>query len=262
MAAKHLSSSDNPVIKRFRRVAAGHRDEAFLLEGRHLLDEALAASWPLEAILIEEGLWEDWRRRLEAWEGEGKVFVVPRKLVQAAGTTASPEGVLALARRRPASWPALDPGGLYLFLDGVQDPANVGILLRSARAFGLAGAFAGTGTADPFHPTALARSAGAVLRAPTMACSTDSFLEWCSSCGVALFAAEPGGPLPDAGAPVSRPAALAVGNEGRGLSDAVLSGAARRVGIPMAPGWDSLNVAVAGSLLMAVLSGLLMGENP
>ncbi len=261
MAAKHLSSPDNPLIKRFRRVAAGRRESAFLLEGRHLLEEALTVGWPLEAVLLEESLWESWRPRLGAAVGAEKVFVGPRRLIQAAGTVASPEGVVALAERRAEAWPTVERDGLYLFLDGVQDPVNVGILVRSARAFGIAGVFAGAGTADPYHPTVLARSAGAALHLAPVAAPAEAVLEWCAAAGVTALAAEADGAPWGGAVPPGRPALLAVGNEGRGLSEAVLNASAHRVAVSMAAGWESLNVAVAGSLLMAVLSGHL-GQRP
>jgi RNA methyltransferase, TrmH family len=250
MQPELLTSLQNPLLKRFRAAAKSRKAEAFLLEGRHLLQEALNVGWPLEAVLLDADRWDDWAHRLEALSAQRKVFLAPAAVIARVASTASPEGVLALAGRREAVWPEPGPKDLYLFLDAVQDPVNVGILIRSARAFGLAAVFTGSGSADPYHPTVLARSAGAVLHLPVVPCAGETFVEWAQARGVQLVGTNARGtPLSQQPA-LPRPAALVMGNEGRGLSPALTAACHVRYSIPMAEGWDSLNVAVAGALFM------------
>jgi len=250
-----IASPSNPLARRFREVARGHgkAQGLFLLEGRHLLDEALRVGWPLESVLVEESRWLDWKVRLEAAGAE--VTLAPKGLLEKVGTQPAPEGVMALGKRPRAPMPSVRPGGRYLYVDGVQDPVNVGILVRSAVAFGISGIFVGPGTADPFGPTALSRSAGAALHLPPATVGPEALVKWCEAGELLLLAAEEGGrSLPPRLS--GKTVCLAMGNEGHGLSEVVRAAATARVGIPMAPGWDSLNVAAAGSILLAALCGV------
>jgi TrmH family RNA methyltransferase len=254
MQPEILTSLHNPLIKRFKAAARKRQGDVFLLEGRHLLQEALATGWPLETVLLDSGHWDDWAARLEPLAAEGRVVLCPSTIMARVAGAASPEGFLALAARRRHQWPDPGPKDLYLFLDEVQDPVNVGILIRSARAFGLAGVFAGTGTADPFHPTVLARSAGAALHLPLTSCTGEAFIAWAHERGVHLVGTNArGAPLPR-NLDLRGPSALVMGNEGRGLSPALTAACHERYAIPMTPGWDSLNVAVAGALFMYTYS--------
>ncbi len=255
MAPKLLTSPQNPLLKRFRAAARDHRGDVFLLEGRHLIGEAITARWPLESVLVDPVYWNSWRPLLQDAVPESAVYLVPENLLRSLGTVPSPEGVLALARRKEQAWPTPEDGHLYLFLDAVQDPVNTGILIRSARAFGATAVFSGAGSVDAYHPTALSRSAGATLHVPVLSCSPDPVLSWVQEPGVLLVGADSKG-KPAGG--FRRPAcaaAIAVGNEGRGLSIPVRDACAIRLAIPMAHGWDSLNVAVAGGLLLYHFSG-------
>lgn len=254
MPPELLTSLQNPLIKKFRAAAKNSKGESFLLEGRHLLQEALNASWPIESVLLDAAHWGEWAARLEGLSSEGRVFLAPTALVDKVARAASPEGVLVLACRRPQAWPNSGPRDLFLFLDGVQDPVNVGILIRSAKAFGLAAVFAGTGTADPYHPTVLARSAGAALHLPIISCSGEAFIEWAGANGVHLVGTNARGTPLHKHQGLNTPAALVMGNEGRGLSPELTAACPIRYSIPMASGWDSLNVAVAGALFMYTYS--------
>lgn len=250
-----IASPSNPLARRFREVARGHgkAQGLFLLEGRHLLDEALKVRWPLESVLVEESRWFDWKVRLETAGAE--VTLVAKGLLEKLGTQPAPEGVMALGKRPRPGMASVRPGGCYLYMDGVQDPVNVGILVRSAVAFGVTGIFVGPGTADPYGATALSRSAGAALHTPPAAVAAEGLVEWCTREGVVLLAAEEGGTgLP--GGLAGKAVCLALGNEGHGLSEDVVRAADAKVGIPMVPGWNSLNVAAAGSLLLAALCGV------
>jgi TrmH family RNA methyltransferase len=259
MSIRRITSPHNPLVKRLRLLARSREPDAFLVEGRHVLAEALRAGWPIGEVLLAEDQWELWRDRLEPLASEGRVFLAPRKVVRQASALASPEGVVAIAQRRPSPWPSTEEGGLWLYLDAVQDPVNVGMLVRSGAAFGLAGVFCGQGSADPFHPTALSRSAGAAFHLPVVPCSLEEFLGWAGSRRVLLVAANARGEDFREWAPPAAPVVLALGNEGRGLSPPLLEACRVRLSIPMMRGWDSLNVAVAGGLLMQHLARLLGG---
>lgn len=257
MEPRALTSAQNPVAQRFRRITEtgrGRREGVFVLEGRHLLEEALRTGWSIEVLLVDRDLWPRVSRDISARISPTSVYTAPRDLLARLGTVPSPEGYLALCPRRPAPRKPPGPGELHLYLDGVQDPANVGMLIRSARAFGLDGVHCGPSTADPFGPTALSRSAGAALHMNPAQVTEAAFLAWASEGGARILAAEAGGAARPPAGPGGPPRVLAVGNEGRGLSPGLRAAACCSVGIPMSSGWDSLNVAVAGSILMVLLA--------
>jgi len=259
MEPRTLTSAQNPIAQRFRRVArgGGRKDGVFLLEGRHVFEEAKRVGWPLEVVLVDRREWPRWKLALRSLRPEPICYMVPGDLLERLGTAATSQGVLGLGTRMDPEDPVPSRGELYLFLDRVQDPVNVGMLIRSAVAFGAAGVFAGTGTADPYHPTAMARSAGAVLHLPPLPRSHAGFLEWVRRSEVNLIGARAGGAPPAPLGAHAPPAALALGNEGSGLSAELAAACGDTVAIPMREGWDSLNVAVAGSVL---LRDLLRGE--
>ncbi len=255
MDVMDIISPSNQVAKRVRLAAAGRLKDVILIEGRHLLREAIRAGWPLEAVLVRADCWIEWSNLLQSSHRLRQTYRVPEELFRRLSTLASPEGILALGRRPRAPFPSPRDGDVYLYLDAVQDPVNTGILVRSAKAFGLACVFAGEGTCDPFRLTALFRSGGAAFHLPVPACTGDEFLQWAGQNGVALVAAVSGGtPLKGASVPPRTPLALILGNEGRGISPRILDRCNVQVGISMDEGWDSLNVAAAGSILMHAFS--------
>jgi TrmH family RNA methyltransferase len=177
--------------------------------------------------------------------------------------TEAPQGIAALVKPRAATLDDLLHGTpLILLLAGVQDPGNVGALVRTAEALGATGAAAcsaaGIGSANPFGPKALRASAGAALRLPILrGVATPILLAQLRVAGVRVYAASPD--APNALAPWEvdwrAPAALLVGNEGAGLPEELVRSADAAVRIPQAAapegtGLDSLNAAVAGSILL------------
>lgn len=220
--------------------------------------EALASPAEVRWVLVGEtyaGTEKGWEIVSRGRERGTDVQVVSDAEVVRLCTTDAPRPVLATTKTPPPETRPL-VHGRYLVVDGVQTPGNLGALLRSAWAFGLDGAVLGEGTVDPWNSKAIRASAGAVFRIRLLRPpagfppkSADG------SPAPGLYYADP------AGAPVesvareagSSPWQLVVGNEARGVSPRYRE-AGRGVAVPIAPGVDSLNAAVAGSLLMYVLT--------
>lgn len=162
--------------------------------------------------------------------------------------TKSPRGVLVVTAI--PSRTLADAGGKRLVvLDAVQDPGNVGTLIRAADALGASAVVALPGTADPWSPKCVRAAAGAGFRIPVVASTVAALVEWCRSQDVRLLAASVSGePVPRAAG--ARDAALVLGNEGAGVSDAVLAVCEGLVAVPQRAAADSLNVAMAGAILM------------
>jgi len=246
-----------------RRKARGRRRLA-LIEGIRLVEEALSAGLPFRGALISPeldrttrgaSLRADLARRAVPIEG-----IAARTFATLAATD-TPQGVLAIVE--PRDWTLADiPAGrgrALLVLDGVQDPGNVGTLIRTAHALGAGGTVALRGTADVLNPKALRAAMGATFRHPVVSLDDAAFISWAHRAGVTLWAtAADGEPLPRGVVETESagPVAVIVGNEGAGIRPALNAVAAKRVAIPLAAGAESLNVAVAaGILLYEVLRG-------
>jgi TrmH family RNA methyltransferase len=165
-----------------------------------------------------------------------------------------------LAIVEPRHWTVADvptgARGAVLVVDGVQDPGNVGTLIRTADALGGAATILLRGTADPMNPKALRAAMGATFRHPVIALDDAPFIAWARAAGLTLWAAASDGvPLARAlhatgdkgGAELI---AVIVGNEGAGIRPQLNAIAAQRVAIPLAHGAESLNVAVAAGILL------------
>jgi TrmH family RNA methyltransferase len=139
---------------------------------------------------------------------------------------------------------------MILVLAGLQDPGNVGTLLRSAEAFAASGVLLLPGTASPWNPKALRASAGSAFRVPAIAASETEALDLLAKHHVSAIAAVARAGTPIDTAPLAKACALLIGNEGAGLSDSLLAAATHRVTIPMPGNVESLNAAIAGSLLL------------
>ncbi len=247
-----------------RRKARGRRGLA-LIEGVRLVEEALAAGVAFTGAVVAPDLARTARGTALVAELEGHAVAVEevgaRVLAQLADTE-TPQGIIAVIE--PRRWTASDfapgPGAVVLVIDGVQDPGNVGTLIRTAHALGAAGTVVLRGTADPTSPKALRAAMGATFRHPVVSLDDAGFIAWARKYGVTLWAsAADGVPLHRAldrgqgtggAGRVDGPIAVIVGNEGAGIRPQLNAVAAQRVAIPLAQGAESLNVAVAAGILL------------
>lgn len=247
-----------------RRKARGRRGLA-VLEGVRLVEEALAAGLEFKGALVSPDLARTTRGvALVADLGSHAVPVeeVGARTFSALAGTETPQGILAVVA--PRSWTVADvaaaPGGVVLVVDGVQDPGNLGTLIRTAHALGAAATILLRGTADPMNAKALRGAMGATFRLPVVPLDDAPFITWARQRGLVLWAAAVDGvPLAralDASNERKELIAVIVGNEGAGIRPQLNAVAAQRVAIPLARGAESLNVAVAaGILLYEVLRG-------
>ena len=247
-----------------RRKARGRRGLA-VLEGVRLVEEALAAGLEFKGALVSPDLARTTRGQSLVAELASHAVPVEdvgaRTFGQLAGTE-TPQGILAVVA--PRIWTVADvspaPGGAVLIVDGVQDPGNLGTLIRTAHALGAAATVVLRGTADPMNAKALRAAMGATFRHPVVPLDDTPFIAWARQRGLILWAAAVDGvPLDralDATPEREELIAVIVGNEGAGIRPQLNAVSAQRVAIPLAGGAESLNVAVAaGILLYEVLRG-------
>lgn len=163
--------------------------------------------------------------------------------------TVTPRGVLAVGQIPGRGWSDLGEGDLMVF-DAVQDPGNLGTLLRTAEALGVVGALSLPGTVDTWNPKVVRASAGSVFRVPVLSVDWPEARSRLGEREVPVWAADPEGEPVGRELAVPPRVALVLGNEGSGVSQAVLADASRRVAVSVRGRVESLNVAVAGALLM------------
>lgn len=247
-----ISSRQNPVVRRFRAVADG-AGESVLLDGAHLIEEALAASLQIELVAINESTKADVAALAHRAETAGaRVIRVPSKVLAAMSPVRQPSGIVAIAHRRETSLAealARAPQ-MVLMLDQVQDPGNVGAIVRAAEACGATGVIAGHGTADPMGWKALRGSMGSIFRLPVaLRHSLAEAVSAARAMGIAIVAAVPreGVLLPHCD--LRRPVAVLLGGEGGGLPGSLVALATTRLTIPMRPPVESLNVATSAALI-------------
>jgi TrmH family RNA methyltransferase len=249
-----MSGSLLTTIRDLHRRRGRERTGLALAEGVRLLEEALAARVPIRGAAVAPGLEGTPRGTAlkSALERAGvRLEAVSDAELEGLAATEHPQGVVAVLE--PPRWrledimPAAERP--VLVLDGVQDPGNVGTILRTALGLGGAGVVALKGTADLYNSKVLRGSMGALFRLPAVMADTPAYLAWAAGAGVETWVtAADGEPLRRHRA--RAPVALVLGNEGAGVGPALAEAARRRVAIPLAAGVESLNVAVAAGILL------------
>jgi TrmH family RNA methyltransferase len=242
------------LVRDLQRPHGRRRRGLAVAEGVRLVEEALAAGLAFRGALVTASLARTARGTalLEALGAHGVpvVEIAPRTMAQLSGTE-TPQGVLAVLE--PPRWPLETirprPAAPVLVLDGVQDPGNVGALLRTAYALGAAGAVLLPGTADPANAKVLRGAMGATFHLPWAPATDGEFRHWVRDSEAVVWAtAAEGTPLGRRNPPERL--ALVVGNEGAGVRQEVRELAEATVSVPLARGAESLNVAVAAGILL------------
>ena len=253
-----LSTREQKELRALQRRKDREAEGRFVAEGVRVVEDLLASSlgvrWAAVASSIEDG--ERGRALLQALQHAGvPLRRLPDTDFARLAATETPQGVLAVADT--PSWRLDDllspaaPSGVVLVLDAVQDPGNLGTLVRSAEALGAAGVIALPGTVDAWNPKAIRAAMGASFRLPILHVGWAAASAWLRREGFRILAADVGGAAPPAG--VER-AALVMGNEGGGISHPVLADADQVVGIPLRGRAESLNVAAAAAILLHELT--------
>ncbi|MBW4654216.1 MAG: RNA methyltransferase [Kaiparowitsia implicata GSE-PSE-MK54-09C] len=249
-----LTSLQNPLVKRMRklhRARERYKQAAFLLEGTHLLDEATAMGVTLEVVCYTE-LWRD--RHPQLWLQVSslarRLELVSAEVIGAIATTVNPDGVVAIAPRHHQQ-PLPPQVSLGVALETIQDPGNLGTIIRTAAAVGGDGLWLSANSVDLDHPKVLRASAGQWFRMP-MACSEHlhSDLATLQTHGVQVVTTRADAPCCYWDVDFTRPSVIVLGNEGAGLSPDLAAIADVAVHIPQAPAVESLNVAIAAALLL------------
>ncbi|KAA3605020.1 MAG: RNA methyltransferase [Planctomycetota bacterium] len=258
-AVEPVLSPQNPRLKSVRAIRSGRNREDLLLEGLHLLEEALAAGFAPKWVLFDS----DWS---SAEKDKLQALVSPEldcrpcdpRLLREVSDLDSPPGLLAVAPRPSSDWQASVEQAAarkawILVAAGVQDPGNTGAMVRVAAGLGARAFFALKGGASPWHPRALRGASGTTFRLPVADGLTEADLvACCRRNGVHIWATDAGGEDLRR-VRRSEPVVLLLGEEGRGLTPYLEQSCQRKIGIVMDRGVESLNVATAAAVCAFVL---------
>jgi len=249
---KHISSRDNPEYRRLLRLsqsAAERRDSGLtVLDGIHLTQAYLAAFGTAGVeVFVRETALEKPEIQALAGVGGTRTTVLADRLFDAAASVDTPTGVVSIAPVVTLGGAESSEDGLLVLVDGVQDPGNLGSILRSAAAAGAWAAWVSEGSADPWSPKCLRGGMGAQFRLPVR--SRVDLLAAVSNTRHRVLAADSVVGDSVYTADLSGAVAIAIGSEGAGVSEPMLARTDGRIKIPMQPGFDSLNAAAAAAVI-------------
>ena len=246
--AERITSRANPFMVHIRKLASSraHRYETgeYLGDGVKLLEEAVRWKAELTAVVYTPGT------VLPPLEAAVRQVEVPADVMRSISPMEAPQGVLFLARISDLAAPEVLPGRRYLALEGVQDPGNVGTILRTADAYEADGVILLPGCADVYNHKTVRSSMGAVFRLPVWSCSLSQLRELAERSVLPLLGAALREDTVDVREADLREGIILLGSEGKGLSREALSACGQTVRIPMAGRCESLNVAAAAATLL------------
>lgn len=243
---ERITSRTNARVKALRAALTTRKSERIGIEGFHLIREAIASGLQLDTLYLREDL--EYLLEDLPEDAANEVLLLSPDAFQAATETENAQGAAALLAR-PALPYAPRTGDLILIADGLQDPGNLGTLIRSAEAFGASAVALTPGTVDPWNGKCLRAAAGAAFRVPLPRCDSD-FLAALKAVDTQLLAAVAKDGEAAHSTDLKGTIALIIGNEGAGVSEKMLALCDKQITLATTGPTESLNAAVAGSLLL------------
>jgi RNA methyltransferase, TrmH family len=258
MTVIELTSKHNPLFKQIRLIASQSRrapKSIVLVEGVRALEEASKAGCITECALMADDFGKDLREHdlVKQWDAQGaKLYRARKTLIESVSEVQSLQGALALVKAPHQSLESmiLGPNPLILCVCGIQDPGNMGTLIRTALASGVSLICTTKGSVSATNPKVIRASAGAFFHLPLVEnLSPSELMDFLSSHRMKILRADAHGELPYTECSFRFPCAVLLGNEGQGFSAKDWKGS-QSVAIPMARGVESINVAVAGAVIL------------
>ena len=245
---ERITSRQNALCTHLRKLASDGRYRRergeFLCDSPKLLEEALLHGGDLRTVVCAEGT------ALPPLPPGVRQVSVPADVMKSVSPAQTPQGVLSVCGMPDRTLPEKLPGRRYLVLDGVQDPGNVGTILRTADAFGADGLILLPGCADPFSPKTVRATMGACFRLPVWETDLAGLTRALERTDLPLYATALREDTDDVRRADLGRCAVVIGSEGRGVSQAVLDACAGTLKIPMRQRCESLNAAVAASVVL------------
>lgn len=243
-----ITSRQNVLCTHIRKLAASasyrRQQGEFLCDSPKLLEEALLWGGDLHTVVCTEGA------VLPVLPAGVRQVMVPGDVMKTLSPAQTPQGVLSLCGMPRQTLPAKLEGKRYVVLDGVQDPGNVGTILRTADAFSADGLLLVNACADLYNPKTVRATMGAVFRCPVWTCDAEQLRQLLDASGLPLYGAALRSDTLDARTVDYTRCAIAIGSEGRGLSKELLERCDETILIPMRAHCESLNAAIAATVLL------------
>lgn len=252
MPAAQIEKRTDPAVRYIRKVRDGEDHERVFCEGIHLVEELLASHWPVQDVFCLPEMRDEVRRVLaRRGSGETTVRTLAPHVMSFVSDLDTPPGVISIGRKRPPKSLPSKTAPLVLVLSAVQNPQNVGAVLRTAEAAGVSEVWTTRSTADPFRPKALRASSGSAFRIPVISANAlAEVASQLSSRNVALIGAVQDGKVDYDRRDWTRPSALVMGSEGGGFTREETALFAETVRIPMSGAVESLNVGSAAAICL------------
>ena len=245
---ERITSRTNPLMTHIRKLVSSraYRRETgeYIGDGVKLLEEAVRWGAPLTAVVFTEGT------ALPALPKGMRVVEVPGDVMRSISPMEAPQGALFVARIPQETLPEQLNGKRYIALEGVQDPGNVGTILRTADAYEADGVILLSGCADLYNPKTVRSAMGALFRIPAWNCTLAQLRSAAEQAQLPMLGAALREDTVDARQADLRNAVMMIGSEGKGLSSEALAACDRTIRIPMGARCESLNAAIAAATLL------------
>ncbi len=251
-----VSGRHNPLLKDLRGVYAKGvltEEGCYAIEGVRLMEEAIRSGTKFRAVFFSDSAAGVMERLMSQIGRKVEALLVPSKLFKEVVTSETPQGVAALVYAKESSLEKVllgDPSPMLVMAAGLQDPGNLGTILRSAEAFGAGGVLLGEGTVSLYNPKTVRATAGSIFRMPAIPTKLADAIPQLREHGVRLFATSSHKGTPLHQAQLSGPVSFFIGNEGAGLPRELEQQMDELVTIPQAATVESLNAGVAASIIL------------
>lgn len=245
---EYITSRRNPLLEHIRKLDGAsyrRRTGAFLCDSPKLVDEALRHGVTVECVVAAEGT-----AFPEGLPGTVRRVTVPGDVMHSISPLPTPQGVLAVCALPALTVPDTLPAGRYVVLDGVQDPGNVGTILRTLDAFDFDGLLLLEGCADPWSVKTVRSSMGAVFRRPVWCMKAEELPGLLARSGLPLYGTALREDTVDVRDVSLDRCAIVIGSEGQGIRNTVLAMCQKTIKIPMTDRCESLNAAIAAAVLL------------
>ncbi|GEN31477.1 TrmH family RNA methyltransferase [Cerasibacillus quisquiliarum] len=239
-----ITSIQNEKVKDWRKLhkrKERQKTKLFIVEGYHLVEEAWKSNWEIVEVIVMDQI------DIPSWYTDNNITIVSKQVFQSISTTKSPQGILAVVKMKQTF---IQNGKHLLLIDAVQDPGNLGTIIRTADAAGLGGIILGEGTVDAFNEKVIRATQGSLFHIPIKEAKLNHEIKQLKNIGYTIWASSLEQAHHYQHIHVPEKVALLLGNEGSGIKQKYIEQADLSVKIPIYGKAESLNVGVAASILM------------
>lgn len=248
----NIESKDNNLFKETKKLKERRnrtKESKYIIEGFRLIQEAFKANMEIEYLIINEGCEEKLNEYLDRYIDTSNIYIIKNNLFAMLTSTETPQGAIAVVKDKKVQKDI--KGEFFLLCDKVQDPGNLGTIIRTAHAAGVDGIILTKGTVDIYNDKVIRSTMGSLFYVPIIQDDENlSFIKKLKEEGFSLVATSLQESKDFFEADLKGKIILSVGNEGNGISEEVFSLADKKVKIPMPGGAESLNVAIATSIIL------------